>query len=73
MLTVENCIDYLENNYFTDIRFTGEENGSLYFMATDEDDTQKEICFEYGDLDSVIVSVRENKDQPFYILEKLTE
>jgi uncharacterized protein (DUF169 family) len=73
MLTVENCIDYLRNNYFTDIHFTGEENGCLYFTAIDEDDIQKEVCFEYGDLETVIVSVRENKNQPFYILEKLTE
>jgi hypothetical protein len=74
MLTVENCIDYLRENYFTDIRFTGEDqNGCLYFTATDEDDTLKEVCFEYGDLDSVIVSIRESKDEPFYVFEKLTE
>lgn len=73
MLTVENCIDYLKNNYFTDIRFTGEDqNGCLYFTATDEDDTQKEICFEHGhNLETVIVSIRESKDEPFYVFEKL--
>jgi hypothetical protein len=75
MLTIENCIDYLSNNYFTDIRFTGEDqNGCLYFTTIDEDDTQKEVCFEYGDnLETVIVSMRESKDEPFYVFEKLTE
>jgi hypothetical protein len=73
MLTVENCIDYLQNNFFTDIRFIGEQNGCLYFTVTDEDDTQKEVCFEYGDLETVIVSIRESEDEPFYIFEKLGE
>lgn len=74
MITIENCIDYLQNNFFTDIRFTGEDqNGCLYFTATDEDDTQKEVCFEYGDLETVIVSVRENENEPFVILEKLED
>jgi hypothetical protein len=73
MLTVENCIDYLRNNFFTDIHFIGEQDGCLYFTATDEDDTQKEICFEYGDLETVIVSVRENKNDSFVILEKLED
>jgi hypothetical protein len=74
MLTVENCIDYLRNNYFTDIHFTGEDqNGFLYFTATDEDDTQKEVCFEYGDFDSIIVSIREGENEPFYVFEKLED
>jgi hypothetical protein len=73
MLTIENCIDYLQNNFFTDIRFIGEQNGCLYFTATDEDDTQKEVCFEYGDLETIIVSIRESEDEPFYIFEKLEE
>jgi DNA transposition AAA+ family ATPase len=62
--TIENCIIYLENEYFTDIRFKQEKENKLYFIAIDEDDQLKEIEFESVEVmeeNRICVSVKENE------------
>lgn len=71
-LEIEGCKDYLENMAFTEIRFTGERSGNLYFKAIDEDDdTEKEIEFEPMDDTKACVSLRISCNDPFVILEIL--
>jgi hypothetical protein len=72
-IEVKDCIEYLNNNYFTDIRFIEENDEGLLFSAIDEDDLEKEILFEIVEGNAVLVSVRHSKDEPFVILEHLVE
>lgn len=72
MPTIENCINYLSTNYFTDISFLSESfNGEckeMFFSAVDEDDQLKKVVFEV-DGSKVIVSVQDPATKVYYILE----
>lgn len=69
---INNMTDYLQNNYFTNIKFINELNGSYYFTGTDEDDTTKQIEFQQEN-EKYIVSVRESENDKWTILEILSE
>jgi hypothetical protein len=73
LLTIENATQYLENNDFTNIQFSGENNNCLYFSAIDEDDTFKFIEFDPAYEDRIIVSVRDRKEDSWIILEILED
>jgi hypothetical protein len=72
LLTVENATQYLENMYFTEIKFTEQIGENLYFSAIDEDDIRKEIEFQpITRNENVICSVKE--DERWIILEILED
>lgn len=72
-LTIENATQYLENMYFTDIKFSGEQDNCLYFSAIDEDDLFKFIEFEPIENEQICVSLREPKEDKWIILEILKD
>jgi hypothetical protein len=71
-IELQNFVDYLENNAFTDVEFMGSENGRYYFSALDEDDKKKEVLFEHED-NGMWVYVRENQSEPFHVFAKLDD
>lgn len=70
-LNIENCKDYLDGMYFKDIRFNGQKEGSMCFLAIDEDDQEKEIKFQPMEDGKVCVSVKE--DEQWSILKVLED
>jgi hypothetical protein len=71
MLTVQNCISYLENNFFENIAFIKEENGKLFFNATDEDETIKEVSFEQPKENILFVYIKDGDE--WYVLDKIQD
>jgi hypothetical protein len=73
MLNKENATNYLENMSFVNARFDAKRGDNLYFFAHDEDETLQEIEFEPMSLNRVCVSLRQSINDPFVILEILSE
>jgi hypothetical protein len=71
MLNIKNCILYLENNFFENIVFIKEENGKLFFNATDEDETIKEVSFEQPKESVLFVYIKDGDE--WYVLDKVQD
>jgi hypothetical protein len=56
---------------FTNVLFANQENESLYFFATDENDNRTEAVFQPIEYDRICVSVLEN--EKWIILEILED
>lgn len=74
-LNIKNCMDYLQGEYFTNIKFDKEENGCMFFYCDDENEQRKYIHFDpnYNNAYEVCVCIYDNVSDQWYIYELLNE
>jgi hypothetical protein len=74
-LNIKNCTEYLQGEYFTNIKFEKEENGCLFFYADDECGQRKYIHFDpsYNNAYDVCVCIFDNVSQQWHMYELLNE
>jgi hypothetical protein len=58
------------DDWFTEVNFTGETDGVLYFTAKDDDGNNAEVSFE-AEGDKIIVAARQSQDDEWIIVDIL--
>lgn len=74
MISTNDCIQYLENNDFTQVKLIGSTKVNnvteIHFSAIDEDDIRKNICFEI-EHNHITVSIQDPDTMEYHVLEVL--
>jgi hypothetical protein len=73
LLNIEDCKEYLSQNYFTDIQFSHEnENGLNFTVFCEEEEENATIQFEQSDDTTVFVNVKYESSDHFIVFERLS-